>query len=265
MAKKGKLSPEEIEQAVRAIRDRYNDYIIRYTKPPSVKKGFEDRYFQARKMNIDLTNFLYAEMSVIRELAEREERKKETAQVRSDIKEKQEKKKKEKDFADKIIEEHRKRIEKYPELELPLAASFEIKKLFGMFRQFDREHWPYLSALFRNAHNTVSYETRDLLENSETELALVRGDGLPPVLHRYRLLLTARPKDWSQLEVEEKNLVLGAAFFLHRVDMVASKVLKQEEVAEEKREGVEKSLDFLHSVVADFRLSDLKPQGLEEL
>ncbi len=264
MAKKGKLTPEEIERTVQAIRDRYNDYIIRYTKPPSVKKGFEDRFFQARRMNIDLTNFLFAELNMIKELISREEEKKESAQVRNEIQEKREKQKAEKSFADKILEQNRERIAKYPEIDLPLSSSYEIKKLFGMLRQFDKDYWPDFSALFRTARNSISFEVRSLLETTEAELALGRGDGLPPVLHRYRLLLSSKPKDWKRIEIEEKNCILNVAFFLHRVRAATEKVLKADEVAEERRKGVEKSLDFLHSVLTDFRLKDLKPQGLEE-
>ncbi len=264
MGKKSRLTNEEISRALEKIRKRYNDYIINYMKSPLVREDFESRYLQALRDRMEMSLFLHTEFTVVEELLRREEKKRLQNLEAPANKSKQEKNRK-LDFADKIIEQHRKQIEKYPEIELPGPETYEIRKLFGMLKEFDRDYWPVVTSALRDFPHLFSYGLRSRLENEENELALVRGDGVPPILHRYTILCSMSPKDWKAIELEHNKCVLAAALFLHKGKRVCEKMLETGNVEEEKKKGVEKILDFLHSVIKDFRLKDLKPQGLEEL
>jgi hypothetical protein len=264
MGRKGKLTNEEISRALEKIRQRYCDYIVNYMKPPSVREDFESRYLHALRTRADMTFFLHTEFSILEELIRREEEKR-SQRLETEKEKKQGGQNKKPDFADKIIEQHRKQIEKYPEIELPGPESYELRKLFGMLIDFDREHWPLVSSVLRDFQNLFSYGLRNRLESEENELALVRSDGIPPVLHRYTILISMSPKDWKAVELEQNKCVLAAAFFLHRVKRVCERMLETGTLEEDRKKSVEKILDFLHSVINDFRLKDLKPQELEEL
>lgn len=258
MGKKNKLTAEEIDRAVQKVRAQYNDYIIRYMKHPSVKDDFEFRYAQARRINADILTFLHAEITSLKELISREEQKLERKTALP-------KKKKGPDFADRIMEQHRQQIEKYPDLELPGNASYEMRKLFGMLKAFDAEHWSDILKLLREIKSLVGYGTRTQLESQEAELCVPLRNTTPAVLHRYCLLLESANPDWYAIEKEQKQCILTAAFFLHRAVKICEVGLKQGELEEETEKRVENVLIFLHSVLTDFRLQDLKPADLEEL
>lgn len=257
MAKKKKLSNEELDRAVQKVRDRYNDYIIRFMKSPGMKEDFEFRYAQARRVNADIPSFLHAEITVLQELIRREENKavKRTAPG---------KKTKGPDFADKIMEQHRKMIEKYPDLDLPENGSFEMKKLFGMFRYFDARYWSDVLKLMRESKSIIGYGTRTQLEAQENALCVPLRNNTPSVLQRYFLLLDASEPDWYAIEKEQKNCILTSAFFLHRTVKICTRCLEKGELEEDLKKRVENVLNFLHSVLTDFRLHDLKPSDLEE-
>lgn len=257
MGKKKKLTDSEINKAIRKVRDLYNDYIIRYEKSPSIKEEFEFRLGQAQRIEADMATFLHAEVSVVYQLAAREQQKRQS-------KGKPRPEKKGPDFADRIMEQHREQIAKYPELDLPDGAAYEIRKLFGMFEQFDRKYWPDILKLLREVKSEFGYGIRMSLETHEAELCLIRRDPWPPVLNHYCILLTSVSKNWDTIEKEQQNCIKTAAFFIHRLVRICEIGLKQDELKEETQQGVENVLNFLHSVLTDFRLHDLKPNDLKE-
>ncbi len=124
MGKKKKLSTDEIGRAVQKVRAQYNDYIIRYTKPPSIKDDFEFRYAQAKRIHADIPSFLHAEISVLNELVQREEQKKRQKPAKTE-------KKKGPDFADRIMEQHRQQIEKYPDLDCAFYRTLRVTSRFA--------------------------------------------------------------------------------------------------------------------------------------
>lgn len=258
MGKKKKLTASEIERAVQKVRARYNDYIIRYTKSPSIKDDFEFRYAQARRINADIPSFLQAEISVLQELIQREDRK----QTR---KPGPREKKKGPDFADRIMEQHRKQIEKYPDLDLPGHASYEIRKLYGMLREFDRSYWADILSLMREIKSVVGYGLRTKLEAQEADVCVPLRNETPAALQRYCILLESPDPNWHGIEKEQHNCILSAAFFLHRAVKICEIGIKEGELREDMKKRVENVLKFLHSVLTDFRLRDLKPNDLEEL
>ena len=259
--KKKKLSPEETAAAVERIRSLYNDYIIRYSKPFSVKNGFEERYRDALRSRIDLDGFLFAEFSVIRQLIQREE---DRAAANADPPPQREDVTKKVSFADRIMEENRKRIEHYPELPLGHDASPEIKKLFGALAEFDKRYWGAVSELLRRPAFSVLYETRNHLEAEAEELCVPRRDPFPPVLSTYCRYLERFPRDWDALEREGQRCILRASFFLHRIAGFLRNAANKEFLEKEEKKRVETIFDSVHSIISDFRLHDLKPRYMEE-
>lgn len=252
------LSEEEIERAVRKIRQLYDDYIVTYTKPLRLKNGFEDRYFQARKSRIDLARFVFAELEVIRRLKQQAEQKhirdeekrfKKRAGVRQTL-----------DLADRVLEQHRKQIEKYPDLPMDSRASTEIKKLFGALDSLEKQFWPPFESLLRRIY--PSYYANPRVELEPRIYALCPGAGSsPPILGRYEALLLRIPRSQTDVEWEEKHLLIEAAFLLHGF-VTALGELPLEDCTDEEREMVEKLQDYVHILITDFRLTDLKPTNL---
>jgi len=259
VAKKKKLSESEVERAIQKVRGLYNDYIIRYEKSPSIKEDFEFRLGQQRRIDGDMAVFLHAEVSVVKELEARETRKRSVASGPPN------KGKKGPDFADKIMEQHREQIKKYPDIDLPEGSVYEMRKLFGMFQLFDRTCWPLVLKVFRQLKAVIGYGIRTALENTEGEFCIVRRETWPPAVDHYCVLLTAVSPDWGAIEREQQHCIREAAFFLHRILRVCETGLKLGELDEETAAGVENVLKFLHSVITDFRLHDLKPNNLKEL
>lgn len=261
MMKKKKLTSEEITAAIERIRSLYNDYIIRYSKPFSVKTGFEDRYRDALRSRIDLDGFLYAEFSVIRQLIQREE---DRASAASEPVPRGEDVTQKVSFADRILEENRRRIEHYPELSLSADASPEIKKFFGALAEFDKRYWGTVSELLRRPAFSVLYETRNHLETEAEELCVPRRDPYPPVLSTYCRYLERFPRDWDALEREGQRCILRGSFFLHRIAVFLRDATEKEFLEEEEKKRVETIYDSVHSIISDFRLHDLKPRFMEE-
>lgn len=252
------LSEEEIERAVRKIRQLYDDYIVSYTKPFRLKNSFEDRYFEARKSRIDLTRFVFAELEVVRQLKQQAEEKR--------IREEERRFKKKTgtkrtiDLADRVLEQHRKQIEKYPELPMDSRASSEIKKLFGALDHLEKEFWPPFESLLRRIYPTYYANPRVDLEPRIYALCPGAGSS-PPILGRYEALLLRIPRSQMDVEWEEKHLLLEAAFLLHSF-LTVIEDLKFEDCSDEEREMVEKARDYVHTLITDFRLKDLKPTNL---
>ena len=253
------LSEEEVEQAIRKIRALYDEYIISFTKPFRLKNEFEDRYFEARKSRIDLTRFVLAELEVIRQLKKREEEKLLEAEEKR-FKRRARAKAQTLNLADRVLEQHRKQIEKYPELPMDARASYEIKKLFGALNLFEKEYWPPIESLLR--HIYTSHYANPRVDLEPRIYALCPGAGSsPPILSRYEALLLRIPRSMNDVEWEEKRLVLEAAFLLHAVDRVLE-ALPLEDCTDDERAIVEKARDFVHILITDFRLKDLKPENL---
>src|SRR5512142_2133794 len=105
-----KLTPGEITRTVAKIRDRYELYHSRFLKSWKLKGAFEDRYLQALRARVDISAFLLAELSAGGEMEGREPRQ---------------------GFADRVLEEQRARILKYPLVDFHPDVREEVRRLVG--------------------------------------------------------------------------------------------------------------------------------------
>jgi len=251
------LSEEEVEQAIRKIRQMYDDYIVTYLKPFTLKQAFEDRYFDARKKRIGLDRFILDEMEVVRHLRRQEEEKIAEKEARRD--ERLEKRTRSvTEYAEQLFEQFREQIAKYPELPFHERASNELRRLFGALDLFEKEYWPPLDRVLRKLYPSFYNNPAAGLEPRIHALTSGAGHS-PPRLSRYQSLLDRFPKRQKDAEWEEKQLLLECAHLLHSVSDVIASIDK--ELPAEARKEVEKTADFVHTLIADFRMKDLKPSG----
>lgn len=252
---KGSLSDREIGIAIDKIRKMYDDYIVTYVKPFTLKMAFEDRYFGALQRRVRLERFIAEELQVINDLFKREEERIAKEQERAF--KKIGRRRTTGEYADQLIEQFRRQIEKYPDLFIDDKASFELRKLFGALDVFEREHWPRLDKVLRKLYPSYYNNPRVTLEPKVYALCSGAGHAPPRVL-RYQSLLMRYPKTQKEIEWEEKSLILEAAFLLHQTSGVLKQVLP--EVTEpEERQALEQVEEYVHALIDDFRLKDLKP------
>lgn len=264
--KKKPLTQEEVDRTVEKIRQRYRDYMIEFTKNPRCMKAFEDRYFDARKYQMDMETFLYAEFSVIEELVRREQEEREKAFEKTmgngnKAKTKQQAQgTKKPGFADKIIEEYQKRIAGYDDGFDSNNASLEMKKLIGAMKKLEQEYWSSAEPFIRHA---LGKKGEDMLRSLDYTLHnyTERGKAVPKALSQYEILLRSGTSSLYKSEREEKRIILDVAYFLHKLVGTTSEALKIISEGNEERKTVEKCYDFVHTIITDFRLKDLNPES----
>lgn len=247
-----KLTPGEISSTVEKIRKRYDDYITKFFKPRSLRDAFERRYVEALRSGIDVSSFLLAEISAIEELTNREEQK----VVQGPPKEAPEK---EPSFADKVLEENRKRIAGYPEVLFHSDASEEVRRLVGALSDLESGRWPELSTALRDTMYAMNSSEMLALDSQLRYLASTSREETPAFLNRLVSQLKKFPRNFPAIEREEKEYILEAAFFLNDLFMVLERVKRvYTEMAEEDAKTVDETIAHVWGIISDFRLKDLK-------
>ena len=254
--KRKRLSDAEIRLAVDKIRKRYGDYMVQFMKDRSVLDSFEERYIQAMRARLDLALFLHAEKSVAEELCKNEQERINAEQQRALQAKKQ--KEESKSYADRILEENKRRIAKYPPLQIHPDASEEVERLFGCLYTLEREYWPDIEKYMRSAYTTSVLSPRMRLEQRILALCTPAVDGLPPRLSRYRSLFDWVPRNGFEIEKEGKKCLLDAAFFLHDLLDVLKEMKESGNLEPREQKNVDNLLGYVHTLLEDFRLKDFK-------
>jgi hypothetical protein len=244
-----KLTPGEITAVVEKIRKKYDEYIYKYFKPKSLREAFEERYLRSLRAAVDISSFLLAEIGAIEELIHREEERilvSPPSEPRPDI-------------ADRVIEENRRRIAKYPDAAFHPDASEEARRLLGALQQIADEHWPSLtSALRETASNMNSLEMLGL-DSQLRYLSAPGRDGIPPFLVRYLGQLKRFPRNYAAVDREDKEFVLESAFFLNDLMSILERVRRvYKDLDPSAKEILAAAVEFTWNVIVDFRLKDLK-------
>ena len=256
---KKRLGPDEIEQAKSKILEEYDHLIVRFMKPTSLKEAFLDRYFDALRAKLDMAYFLHAEMTAVKEIFKRETDKAEAHQKAKAERENRRHKKSSVGFADRIIEEHKKKIEKYPELNFHPDASPEIKKMAGILKRFEEDYWPAIDDLLRRTSTTLYSNSRLALEKSVYELATSSVGSPSNRLSVYQMVLGRFPRDYRAVEREGQLYLLTSAHFLHNLLTEVNKMKTNGNLEGDEMIFIENASKFVHTVIEDFRLMDLKP------
>lgn len=253
-SKRRNLTEAEIDRAVGKIRQMYDDYIITFLKSFATKEAFEDRYLLARRQRIDLTRFVHDEIELIASLG-KEERKR----IAPGAERRAPRRRSVGEYADRLIEQFREQIAGYPDLFIGEKASYETRKLFGALDLFEREHWPAFERSLRRVYPS-SYSSPRLTLEPRMQY-LTSGPGRqPPGLSRYQALLLRLPRSKSEVDLEERRLLLEAAFLLHGIAETLTRLLPEVTDGEE-RAALERCGNYVHTLISDFRLKDLRPSN----
>lgn len=267
------MSPVEVESAIEKIRKRYDDYMVRYMQNRRARDAFEQRYFDARKARVGLDRFIIDEMKWIRRLEEEAE-KKEDAITRKNSGENLQGKsgsgggngsdpmttQRKEGYADRVLAELRRKIEHYSSAGLEAEEVFEVDKLYGAIEHFERNYWPKIDRIYRKVYPSRYSGPRIILENRLFELAEPSVGRFPQRLQNLVSLLDRFPRNYREIEWESKQCILGASFFLHSIEEELGKLRNEGMLPNADLETVEKSCEFVHTVIEDFRLTDLKEQ-----
>ncbi len=247
-----KLTPGEITRAVAKIRGRYDLYHSRFRKSGRLKDAFESRYRQALRARVDVSTFLLAEISAVEELIRREETR-DAERRSSDLG------KPKRGFADRILEEQRERILKYPDLRFHSDAREEVRRLLGALVELERAHWLALGMALRETAYSRYSPVMIELESQLRTLASLDKDGRPAGLSRLLVQLDRFPRDYRAIDREEQEYILRTAFFLHDlVDVVDRVDANYPALGELDRGTLRQTRAHLRGMVDDFRLKEFK-------
>jgi hypothetical protein len=247
-----KLTPGEITNVVEKIRKKYDEYVAKYFKPKLLRQSFESRYIHALRSRTDISSFLLAEISAIDELISREEERVTRGPIQVEGP-------KGPDLADKVLEENRKRIEKYPDVQFSRDANEETRRLVGALNALVEEHWPELAGALRTT--TFSMNSLEML-NLDSQLRFLSSpdrDEAPQFLLRLVAQLKKFPRNYAAIEREEKEYLLEAAFFLNDLFSILERVKRiYTELPAEDLKSLDAVIAWIWGVITDFRLKDFK-------
>lgn len=247
-----KLTPGEISSTVEKIRRKYDEYIVKYFKPRSLREAFETRYIRALRAGVDVSSFLLAEISAIEELTSREEQRIQAGPVRPAAE-------KEPSFADKVLEENRRRIAPYPDVVFHNDASEEVRRLVGALSSLASDRWGDLGMALRDTMYAMNSSEMLTLDSQLHYLSTADKEEPPAFMARLMSQLRRFPRNHAAVEREEKEYILEAAFFLNDLFVVLERVKRvYTEMGPEEKRVLEETLAYVWGVITDFRLKDLK-------
>lgn len=260
--KKKKLSHIEVEAAVNGIRKKYNDLIVEYMKPKIIKDSFEDRYIGALRARVEMGNFIYTEILVVGNLLKKEKEKRQQIELNKSNRHKNTKSPKNVSIADRIFDANRDKIRKYQGIGLDDTDAFEINKLYGALKFFEENHWPFVERILRRIYPSRYSGPRVSMENRLFEITITGPDGFPPGLIKLRTMLNRSPREYSSLERETQRCMLNVSFLLHDIKDELPTFFNEEVLTKDEKKALEEIIDYVHNVLEDFRLMDLKESNL---
>ena len=265
--KKKKLSHIEVEAAVNGIRKKYNDLIVEYMKPKIIKDSFEDRYIGALRARVDMGNFIYTEILVVSNLLKIEKEKQHQLELKRDKRLKNAKDPnidKKRSIADRVFEANRDKIRKYQGIGLDDSDAFEINKLYGAVKFFEVNYWPFMEKILRRIYPSRYSGPRVSMENRLFEITITGPDGFPPGLIKLRTMLNRLPREYSSLERETQRCILDVSFLLHDIFDELPTFNEEGILVKDEIKPLEETVEYVHTVLDDFRLMDLKESKLKE-
>ena len=265
--KKKKLSPIEVEAAVNGIRKKYNDLIVEYMKPKIIKDSFEDRYISALRARVDMGNFIFTEIQVVSKLIKDEKEKQQKNQIKIYNRihtARNQKNNQYKNIADRIFDENRDKIRKYQGIGLDDTDVFEINKLYGAMKFFELNYWPVVEKILRRIYPSRYSGPRMSMESRLFEITITGPDGFPPGLIKLRTILGRTPRGYSSLQRETQRCMLDVSFLLHDISDELPSFLEDGVLIKDEQKAVEETIEYVHTVLDDFRLMDLKSSRLKE-
>ncbi|HNR86882.1 MAG TPA: hypothetical protein PKM65_00920 [Spirochaetota bacterium] len=194
------LTDTEVQQLIVKLREKYDDYARRHNKTWFNRDAFEERLQYAIGKRMNLEGFILAEIKNFEEVRQKYDKKKSAKASTGEI--------------DRILEENRERIGKYPEVKFHPKADFEITRFYGALGEFAEYQLPVLSVIIEERETKQrAYD----LEEAVNVLALRRGERHPKPIEDHGLLL-GRP-GVTELDIDRSRAAYmrEAAFSLHEI------------------------------------------------
>lgn len=248
-------SQKDLEKRMDALRASYSAFIKKYQKGHVLIGSLDERYFEALRTRMDLVRFLTVEEAALKEMEEGEAAGLRRAQDQKDELKLTERKKQ--NTAQRVWEEHQRRIEKYPSYGLHPEASSEVDKLLGALAAFEEGHWSALERTFRGLSHGRDMDTRVAMEMKWRDFCIPGTDGAPPRMAKYRTLLSRFPRDQKALEWEERQILYEAARFMGIMRNTLGEYLNDPKLLEVDKDKVYSGQEALEGILIDFRLADL--------
>jgi hypothetical protein len=268
------LNNEEIKIALKKIRGKYDKLVTDFKKSRVISEAFEERYMSVLKSRQDLSIFILAEIEAVEELYKKEESKKE-----KELSEKPEKQEDKKSLADKIFEENRLKIVKYPKMDLGYDSDEEASRLLGAVRQYLNDYFPAITYIYKERRHTSEGDKLNDYYNKLLTQYDYKGDF--PIARQYIASLFRQPRDFKKVDYEHRFIMQETAFLLNDIveilDQLIKKslvpmpetklVLQKKEVSPRFfelfngitfEESIKKNFEFLSNILTDFRFKGFK-------
>lgn len=250
---KRRLSQKEIDKKLGEVRGSYRAFIKEYKKSDHLLASFNERYFTVLRNRQNLRTFFEAEASALGDLKDRELDKRGKLQERKVLHRQPPIEKK--DTAQRVWEEHRRKIVKYPSCGFHSEASEDVDHLLGALGAFREEHWPRLEWAFRTLTPRRNEDILVDLEMRWRDFCIPGSDGIPPRIWKYRALLSRIPREEEAIEWEERQILFDCAQFLGRLRNAVGELLYL--FPKKDRKWISRNQEELDAILADFRLFDL--------
>jgi hypothetical protein len=205
-----KLNGAEINLALRKIRSKYDKLVREYKKSRVLGDAFEDRYLNVLRKKNDVSVFLLAEIEAVEVLLQKEELKSKEVKI-----EKIEKKEEKESFADKVFEENRKKIIKYPRIELGTDADEEVERLLGAVRLLINDYYPAVNYIYKERRHTFEGENFNQIYHRLVSQYDYKDDA--PIARQYFAALTRQPRDFKKMDYEHRFIMQETAFLLNEI------------------------------------------------
>jgi len=229
----------------------YEHLIFDHALNPELLKAFNERVRHAESTGRNPERFLDEEIKSYRGLKRKTVEKN---RVESIIDEIRRRRLAGETFADKVLNEYRKRIEHYPSVYIHQHADPEISKLYGAMHLLDKRHWNFLTSYLKRVYPRAGQLDRINIEQRFWRLVSTREGRIPEELETYRRVLAAPTASQKDRIREGREAIKMVAFYLHDLLEIYEKattfVIPHSEVRN--------AIDFVYEVINDFRIGDLK-------
>jgi len=246
------LHRNEIDQAVKKLKELYKKYASIYGEAAFNLKAFEKRYIQALKDRVDINAFLHAEISVFEELKRR------VTEYKRNVPEKKDNGVSYSEIADRIIEQNLSKIKKYRYVDIHPDAEDEVKYLYGAVTDFYYNTWSLVSEIIRKMNNPALNKQREKLEHDFSYYVVPIKGVYSRAIDDYLFVLSR--KNPVNNEKAAVNFVKYGGILLNNCKKLMSEVynilLNSKDTSNAQR--MYYLIEIVENIISDFRLVDIR-------
>ncbi len=248
------------------LRTEYSEYAKKFTGKVFDIEAFEKRLGVAFNNHFDMNRFFFTEIGTLEQLKEKMDEKlgdKENPFLAK---------------VDKILEDNVKKITSYPDYDFHLSASYELKKILGALKEFEKKEYLWVEMILKLENDGFLLKLLDHFHRKLHYLIGETGRSYAPRIEDHILLLDRPFRDTKKVEIDEKRFIKEIALFLNElksdlIDILYENKLSypQEVIPKEKliyvedsvkhmsKEKVIKSvINKINIILSDFRIHEFK-------